>query len=549
MEGRKEALIRIEGRQFDVCVIGGGASGAGCALDAQLRGLNTVLLEAADFASAASSASTKIIHGGVRYLQQAVMGFDLQQLHVVKRALRERILMLHNAPFLAHAIDFLVPCFGLSQAFYFRAGMKVYDWLAGNAGLARSHYVSRRDALQHIPRLKSAGLAGLVAYSDGQFDDARYALALVQTFAECGGVALNYARVAAFERNAQGKLAGAQVEDRIDGLPFVVRARAFVNATGPFADHLRELATPGVRRRMRPSKGSHIILPLEGFHQNQALLIPKTEDGRVIFAVPWMGRLLVGTTDDEASPEDEAVLSQIEVEYLLRHLNRYLKDPFTKDQVLSGMAGLRPLVSSGDRRATRKLARDHVVELDAQSGLVSILGGKWTTYRGMAEDTINAVQNFLGVPVTPCRTHEHRLSGQDSYDPNHWRTLVDAYHIPENTARHLSRKFGTNASRVLGLTNENPGLGQPLLEGSPHIRAEVVYGVRYEMACTLEDVLARRLGLQLWSWRDAIRAAAVVADLLAQELGWPAERRQRAVDEYVCKIDFFMKSAGVSAAA
>ena len=545
MKGRSEAVRAIEGKTFDVCVIGGGATGAGCALDAQLRGLQTILLDAGDFASGTSSASTKIIHGGARYLQEAVEGLDIHQYRVVKRALRERVLMLKNAPFLTRTLEFLVPCFSRFEAFYYGTGMKIYDWMAGKASLFPSHSISRAESLKRLPGLKAEGLVGTVAYADGGFDDARYALTLVSTFANAGGEALNYARVAGFEKDSAGRLAQAKVEDAIRCAQFPVRARAFVNATGPFSDTVRDLATPGVPKRMRPSKGVHIFLPLEGFSAGEALLVPKTEDGRVIFAIPWLGRLLVGTTDDEATLQEELLVQRSEAEYLLRQLNPYLRKPFTADQIVSGMAGLRPLVSSEDSRATKKLVRDDDLELDARSGLISILGGKWTTHRAMAEDTVNAVQKYLGEPVTECRTREHALSGAEDYRPNYWETLVSQFGIGANTARHLAEKFGTNAPRVLALVSENPALREPVIDGAAAIQAEIVYGVRHEMAQTIEDVLARRIGLQLFGWRDAIKAAPVAGSLLAAELGWPPDRKQAAVADYISKIGRFLRTAGL----
>jgi glycerol-3-phosphate dehydrogenase len=545
MRKHEEAVKVIGSKTFDVCVIGGGATGSGCALDAQLRGLQTVLLDAGDFASATSSASTKIVHGGVRYLQEAVEDLDIHQYRVVKRALRERSLMLKNAPFLTRTLEFLVPCFRWSEVLYYALGLKIYDWMSGDASLFPSRYISREDSLKRLPRLKPDGLRGTVAYADGGFDDARYDLALLQTFTDAGGEVLNYARVVGFEKNPSGKLTVAQVENQIRQGRFVVEARAFVNATGPFSDEIRQLAAPGTPKRMRPSKGIHILLPLDGFSDRDALLIPKTEDGRVIFAVPWLGRLLVGTTDEEATLQDELLVERSEAEYVLRHLNSYLAQPFALDQIVSGTAGLRPLVGSGDSRETKKLVRDDEVELDQQSGLISILGGKWTTHRAMAEDTIDAVQKYLGVSLTACRTRHYPLSGSEGYAADYWCELADRYEIPRSTAHHLAEKFGTNAPRVLDLAREDSRLREPLVEGAPPIQAEVAYGIRQEMALTIEDILARRIGLQLYSWRNAIRAAPAVGSLLAQELGWPAAEAHSAVEQYVAKINRYLTAAGL----
>jgi len=544
MKARAEALRSIEENQpFDLCVIGGGATGAGCALDAQLRGLRTVLIEASDFASGASGASTKIVHGGVRYLQQAVTRLDTRQYHVVKRALHERALMLANAPFLTRPLEFVIPCFSWWELAYYRLGMKIYDWMAGRAALTPSRGVDRNEATRRLPGVKPGGLAGAVIYRDGQFDDCRYGIALVQTFVENGGEALNHAAVVRFEKDSSGKIIAAQVQDRITQREFVVCARAFVNATGAASDRLRELARPGIAPRMSPSKGVHIVLPLQGFSEQSALLIPSTEDGRVIFAIPWCGVLLVGTTDDAARDGDELVVKKEEAEYLLRHLNRYLQQPFSLAQILGGSAGLRPLVRQNGKRETGKLIRDHEVELDRSSGLISILGGKWTTYRAMAEDTINAVHEYLGRAITPCRTEHFPLFGAGTASQD-WDRLAAESGISQETADHLAQKFGANASRILRLAQEQPELCAFLVEGFPAIEGEVVYCIREEMAMTIEDILARRIGLQLLSWQDSIKAAPAIGRILARELGWAQNQKEESISGYVNQIRYLSSWLG-----
>jgi glycerol-3-phosphate dehydrogenase len=545
MKSRAAALESIRGKSFDVCVIGGGATGCGCALDARLRGLRTVLVEAGDFASATSSTSTKMAHGGVRYLEQALREFDMKEFKVLKRALRERIRMLRNAPFLTRTQLFLTPCYRWFDVCYLEIGLKLYDWIAGRASLSRSFFIPRGEVLRRMPSLSPVGLVGAVAYADGQFDDARYNITLAKSFTEAGGEALNYARVTAFEKGPNGKLAAAEVEDAVSRHRFVVQARAFINATGPFADTIRQMVAPSAPPRMRLSKGVHILLPLEILSSADAMLIPKTEDGRVLFAIPWMGRLLVGTTEQEVSIGDELYVTREEVGYLLRHLNRYLARPATPDQIVSAMAGARPLVSSGEARDTKKLARDHEVEVDRQSGLISILGGKWTTHRAMAEDTIDRLLEYLGMPAIPSGTREHPLLGSEGYSPDYWRALAEEYCIPEAAARHLAQKYGARAPEVLRLVKSDPDLGAPLVDGLAPLRAEVAFGARDEMAITIEDVLARRIGLQAYGWRDAIRAAPAVADLLARELTWARMEREQALGAYVGKIHSLMQKAGL----
>jgi glycerol-3-phosphate dehydrogenase len=545
MKSRSDALKQIENQQFDVCVIGGGATGAGCALDAQLRGLKTVLVEGGDFASATSSSSTKLVHGGVRYLQQAVADLDAGQYRVVKRALHERKITLNNAPFLAHPLELLVPCFSQSEILYYQIGMKLYDWISGSGMLFPSRHLSVEESVRRMPMLNTKGLVGTIAYADGQFDDSRYDITLLETFTESGGQTVNYTRVVGLSKDSAGKLNEALLENRLTQQRFTIQAKVFVNATGPFSDAIREMAHPGIEKRLRLSKGVHILLPLDAIASHDALLIPKTDDGRVIFAIPWLGRLLVGTTDDEAQPGDEMLVLKSEVEYLIRHLNRYLVTPLTLDQLVSAFAGVRPLVKSKDALNTKKLIRDHEVELDETSGLVSVLGGKWTTYRAMSEDAINVVQESSGNPVAGCRTGDYPLSGSAGWSPEYWEVLEARYHVSRNTAKHLSQKFGTKAVKVLDLISQDPQLENPIVEGQPAIQAEIVYSIRNEMAITIEDILARRIGLQLYGWSIAITAAPVVGSYLAREFDWSPAEKQRAVEEYVNKISRLMEIAGL----
>lgn len=546
MESRKDAVKAATQQEFDICVVGGGATGSGCALDSQLRGLRTFLLDAGDFASAASSASTKLVHGGVRYLEQAVKSLNFEEYRMVKSALHERRYMLANAPHLAHPSHFLVPVYSWSKALYYLVGMKMYDAVAGKSNLFPSSFLSRAETLRRMPGLKAKDLRGAVAYSDGQFDDARYDLAVVTTFGEAGGTALNYARVLAFEHNSGGKLCAAHVRDAISGVEFVVRARKFVNATGTGADKVRALANPQLASRMRPSKGVHLLFPADTFPGRDALLVPHTEDGRVIFAVPWQERLLVGTTDDEVSPATRMVVQKDEAEYLLRQLNPYLKTPLRRTQAVSGLAGLRPLVAAQGETATSKLIRDHEVELDSVSGLISILGGKWTTHRLMAQDTIDAVQRELGQPPSASPTRQQLLAGAEGFDANFATKLEKEYALPADVARHLSGKFGTRALKILELLNENPEWRSRATLAVPVIQAELVYSIRFEMAETIEDLLARRTGVQMYGWREALAVAPTAGKFLAREKSWNSAKEVAAVQEYTAKIRGFLNELGLS---
>ncbi len=544
MISRAQTIQEIKDASFDVCVIGGGATGAGCALDAQLRGLRTLLIDAGDFASGTSSASTKLVHGGVRYLEQAVKTFDLAEYRLVQGALRERAAMLRNAHHLAHAAAFLVPVYSWFQATYFRIGLKIYDLLAGKKNLFPSKFLAKGEVAARLPGLKNSGLHGAVAYADGQFDDARYGMALVRSFVAAGGKALNYCRAIEFSKDDKGKISGAALRDLLGESTFTISVRVAVNATGPFSDKVRQMANPQLTPRLRPSKGSHLLFPHELFDGKDALLVPETEDKRVIFAVPWQGRLLVGTTEDEATLETKLAVVKTEADYMLRQLNPYLARPLRIEQAVSGFAGLRPLVAGSGKHSTKELIRDHEVEIDSTSGLISILGGKWTTHRLMAEDTVNAVQRALGAAVSASKTEEHALDGAAGFTSSYWENLVKEGAMPQ-LAQHLANKFGTNAVHVFALTREDSTLLLPLVEGFPAIRAEVVYCAREEMAQTIEDILARRLGLQLYDWRLSIAAAPIVGELLARELQWPERKKTAAISGYVEKIRGFLREIGL----
>ena len=545
MKSRQTVVQGVAGKSFDVCVIGAGAVGAACALDARLRGLNVVLFEVGDFAGATSSSATKIIHGGVRYLEEAIKDVDPKEYHVVVRALHERVRMLDNAPHLTRKLEFLVPSYSWLNVAYLDIGLKIYDWLAGSARISPSKFVNREETLKLMPGLKQDGLIGAVEYSDGQFDDSRYNLALVETFDRNDGFALNYARVTSLTKDSAGKLSGAQVTDQLSKQNFSINAKVIVNATGPAADSVRRMAAPTISNRMRLSKGAHVLLPMELFPTDVAMLIPKTDDGRVLFAVPWRGRLLVGTTETEVQPGDELYVTKGDVDFMLGQLNKYLATPITPNQIVAGFAGARPLVSSDEGESTKKIARDDVIEIEPASGLISIMGGKWTTHRAMAEDTVNAVEKALGKTLTESPTCHHVLYGSKDWTHDYWQKLVSSYQVAPDVAHHLSAKFGTAAPNIHNLAKADPTFGQRIVSEHPMIHAEVVYAVREELAATIEDVLARRLGVQFYSWRAAREAAPAVGAILAAELGWTADQTKSAIDAYVAHINRLLDLAGL----
>lgn len=493
---RDEMVDRLESerRKWDVVVVGGGATGLGVAVDAAVRGYSTLLLEQADFAQGTSSRSTKLVHGGVRYLQQGNVGLVLE-------ALRERGLLIRNAPHLVRNLGFVVPNYDWWEGPFYGVGLKVYDMLAGQLGLGPSRTLSREETLERLPTIEAEGLRGGVIYHDAQFDDARLAVALARTAARAGGVLLNYARVERLLK-ADGLVSGVVVRDLESGAEHEVRARVVVNATGVFTDEVRRMDEPDARGIIEPSQGVHIVLDPRFHPGDAAIMVPHTSDKRVLFAVPWHGRVIVGTTDTpvpEVSLEPRAM--QSELDYLLEHAARYLAHDPGPEDVLSVWAGLRPLVRAEDAKSTAALSRDHSV-LTSASGLVTITGGKWTTYRKMAQDTVDHAAVVGGLEPRTCGTDTLELHGFWMEDtPPAWAA------------------YGSEATELERLADERPGLGDFLHPDLTYRFAEVVWAVRHEMARTLEDVLSRRTRALLLDARAARACARPVAELMAAELG------------------------------
>lgn len=513
---RHDRLRRLADESFDILVIGGGATGTGTALDAASRGLKVALVERMDFAEGTSSRSTKLVHGGVRYLEQAVMHADRSQFNLVREALRERALLLKNAPHLAQPLPLLTPIYGAFELPYYFTGLKLYDMLAGKANLQPSRLIGKKEAYNRFPMLKRKGLRGAVEYHDGQFDDARMNVALALTAAESGAVVVNHLEVTELTKRA-GRVTGAVAVDRLErGRTIEIAAKVVVNATGPFADAVRKLDEPGVPDMLKASSGVHVVLPARFSPPGTGLLIPKTEDGRVLFLLPWLGRTLVGTTDNPATVEPHPRPETADIEYILRHVRQYFDLPVGVADVLSAWSGLRPLVErehvdEAGGGQTARLSRDHLI-VTSESGLVTITGGKWTTYRKMAEDAVDsAVEVGRLEPKNGSLTADLPLVGAVGFTASGHEKLASRFGLPEDVARHLHRSYGSLAYKVLD--NGGGARQQRLVPDHPYIEAEVVYARDHEYACFAEDVLARRLRL---SFLD--RAAAAAARPRVEEL-------------------------------
>ena len=506
-------IARLESESFEVVVIGGGATGLGIAVDAASRGYRTLLLEAHDFAQGTSSRSTKLVHGGVRYLEQ--LNFSL-----VSEALRERGLLYRNAPHLVHNLGFVVPRYRWWEGPFYGIGLKLYDALAGDLNLAPSRGLDREETALAIPNVEQEDLVGGTMYHDAQFDDARMAVHLALTAADHGAVVLNHMEVVEIlKAGDDGATCGVVARDEETGTLHRVLAKVVVNATGIFSDSVRWLDAPDATRMTSPSQGIHLVLDSAFLPGDNAIMVPHTDDGRVLFVIPWHGRILVGTTDTpmtEAELEPRALPD--EIEFVLRNAGRYLtKDPGPGD-VLSVFAGQRPLVRA-EGTETKKISREHEVFV-SNSGLVTVLGGKWTTYRKMAEDAMVDAIAVGGLEARPCVTEDLKLHGWVDRD-DEGQPEIDAL-----------RAYGSDAAKVDALVAEDPSLAEPLHPGLPYHGGHVVFGVREELARSVEDVLSRRTRLLVLDARGAIQAAPRVAALLARELGRDAGWERRQVEAF-----------------
>lgn len=508
---RAQSLQQLQDNSspWEVIVIGGGATGLSAAVEAAARGYRTLLLEQHDFAKGTSSRSTKLVHGGVRYLQQGNVSLVLE-------ALRERGLLMRNAPHLVHNQAFVVPSYIWWEGPFYGVGMKVYDLLAGRLGLGRSEMLSREETLRRIPTLEPDGLRGGVIYYDGQFDDARLAVNLAQTLADLGGTPLNYVKVTGLLKNA-GLISGVRVRDVEKARDYEISGRVVINATGVFADQVLRMDDPAAAPIIAPSQGVHLVLDQEFLPGDSAIMVPHTDDGRVLFAVPWHGKVVVGTTDTAvAEPTLEPRALNEEIEFILKHAARYMtKDPQRSD-ILSVFAGLRPLVKPADDRGTAAMSRDHYLAVSL-SGLVSITGGKWTTCRKMGEDTIDQAALVAGLEERESRTRHLRIHG--------WQEGVD-----RTDPLHV---YGADAPALRELIRATPALGAELHARLPYVQAEVLWAARHEMARSVEDVLARRTRALLLDARASLEAAPLVAKLLAVEFGADARWQESQVTDYM----------------
>ena len=507
---REDMLARVQNSKilWDIIIIGGGATGLGTAIDAASRGYQTLLLEQADFGQGTSSRSTKLIHGGVRYLQQGNISFVLE-------ALKERGLLRQNAPHLVNNLPFVVPNYDWWEGPFYGIGLKLYDILAGKHGFGTSEMLSKEETIHHIPTIETDGLRGGVIYYDGQFDDARLVINMAETTAEQGGTLINYMKVTSLIKSAN-MISGVIALDMETGKEYNLKAKVVINATGVFTDSILRMDDPQAPPMISPSQGVHIVLDKSFLPGDSAIMVPHTDDGRVLFAIPWHDRVIVGTTD---TPVDDAPLEpqpfQEEIEFLISHTARYLtKDP-TPGDVLSAFAGLRPLIAATGQENTAALSRDHTLHI-SRSGLVTITGGKWTTYRKMAEDTIDQAEVLARLDTKPCVTKMLQIHG---------------YHKNAEIFDNLAC-YGSDAPAIQDLFHENKKFNEQLHPNLPIRVGEVIWAARHEMARTVEDFLSRRTRALLLDARASMEIAPQVADLMAKELGRKRSWKREQVEKY-----------------
>ena len=538
---RSDALDRLATTTFDVIVVGGGITGVGCALDAASRGLRTALVERDDFASGTSSKSSKMIHGGLRYLQNG-------DVRLVYQALRERQRLMRNAPHLVKILPFLLPVFtgkdGMVPAKLARAmgtAMWTYD-LTGGARIGKLHKrLSVDETMAHVPTFKRERLAPSYLYFDARADDARLTLALARTAAiDHGAVIANRAGVVGIRKDANGRATGVTVE--ADGRTIEVAGTAVVNACGVWADDVRTLDEGSDPDSIRPAKGIHITIPWSLVRNDIAAVVPVPRDKRSIFVVPWGDFTYAGTTDtDYDGPIDDPQCTSEDIDYVLKTLNHSLTTTITRDDIVGTWAGLRPLVKQAASERTADLSRNHRVA-ESSSGVVTVTGGKLTTYREMAEDTIDHVidhileVDILGRIAKRSHTRKLRLRGATGYADLVDRPGAISSSLDAATVEHLANRYGGEARTVVAMAERNPHLAEPLVPGLPYLKAEAVYAARYEMARSVDDILSRRTRARLLARDDSARVAAEVAELVADDLGWDAGEQERQAEQYRSSI-------------
>ena len=519
---RNTLLKKLDAKMiWDLVIIGGGATGLGIAVDAATRGYKTLLVEQSDFAKGTSSRSTKLVHGGVRYLAQGDIG-------LVREALKERGRLLQNAPHLTKNESIIIPCYSYLSAAKYVAGLKLYDWLSAGLSFGASRLIKKNTLKTKLPTIAKKGLKCGVLYHDGTFDDARLALNLAQTAVEHGAVCLNYVKATALHKNSDGQINGVDILDKLSGVAYQISASSVVNATGVFADEILHMDNQLAKSTIRPSQGIHLVLDRKFLNSPDGIMIPKTDDGRVLFVLPWYDKVLMGTTDTPLDKHDlEPRALETEIQFVLKTAGKYLDQVPARKDVLSVYAGLRPLAATGDKNdKTKEISRSHKV-LVTKSGLVSVIGGKWTTYRKMAEDTLDKmIQQGLLIKAN-CKTVNLSIHGGAQF-----RKPEAGFELKSAVFADPLAIYGSDKHLMEALMQSSQELARPVGGYKRLLAIQVVWAVRFEMAQTVEDVLARRIRILFTDAKKAIELALPVAAIMAAELGLDAQWQQRQVEDF-----------------
>uniref|UniRef100_A0A224XFK6 Glycerol-3-phosphate dehydrogenase n=1 Tax=Panstrongylus lignarius TaxID=156445 RepID=A0A224XFK6_9HEMI len=535
---RDTQIQALKNEEFDILIIGGGATGAGCALDAATRGLRTAMVELDDFAAGTSSRSTKLIHGGVRYLQKAILGLDYEQYRMVKEALNERATMMKSAPHLTQAIPIMLPVYRWWQLPYYWVGIKAYDLVAGFKTVKQSYFLSKKAALEHFPMLRSEKLCGAIVYYDGQQDDARMCLSVAISATRQGATIANHVKCIALIKDNEGICSGAKLQDQMTGETWDCRAKCIINATGPFTDSIRKMDDPTAAAICAASAGTHVVLPGYFSPDQMGLLDPSTSDGRVIFFLPWQKYTIAGTTDLPCEVTHHPQPTEEEICFILNEIKHYLNEDVEvrRGDVLSAWTGIRPLVQDPNKADTQSIARNHVIHV-SNSGLVTIAGGKWTTYREMAAQTIDkALESTKTLEESRGKqsvTEKILIEGAHGWTPTMYIRLVQDFGLECEVAQHLAMAYGDRAFAVAKLAsltgNRWPVIGKKIHPEFPYIDAEIRYGVK-EYALTAVDMISRRLRLSFLNVQAALEALPTVIDIMAEELHWSDEEKKKQHD-------------------
>lgn len=537
---RSAQVEALKKDQLDVLVIGGGATGCGIALDSVTRGLKTGLIELDDFASGASSKSTKLIHGGVRYLQKAIFNLDYGQYKMVREALRERANLLEIAPHLSAPLPIMLPIYKWFLVPWYWVGLKCYDLVAGANNLKWSYFLNKKRALELFPMLKRENLKGAIVYYDGAHNDARMCLSIALTAARRGALVANHVAVTGLVKDAQNddKICGARVRDQLNGQEWTIKAKCVVNATGPHTDSIRMMDDPKAMKIVAPSSGVHIVLPGYYSPQSMGLLDPETKDGRVIFFLPWQKYTIAGTTDNACEPSFHPAPTEDDIQFILKELRNFLAPEIElrRSDVLAAWSGIRPLVRDPTKPNSESLVRNHIVHT-SDSGLVTCSGGKWTTYRQMAEDTVDEVlENHpeLANKAKPCQTIGLKLEGGDHWTPTLYIQLVQDYGLEPEVAMNLAESYGDRAFVVAEMAKPTgkkwPKVGKRIHSELPYIEAEVRFATK-EYAATAVDVIARRLRISFLNVTAAEEALETIVGIMAEELNWSKSEQKKQIKD------------------